>query len=430
MAAATGALADAPGVVVVADPGAVAPGAACAAASASALVAVTPPGHAPSLDPSLKATAAVEPGAAGVRAADAVRLALAEPRGPVRLTVPPGALELDGAPAAPDPRRVPPAPDPRALDEAARLLGGAARPVIVTGRRCRFGRVAEWLRPFAETLPAPVLTTLGGKGTLPDPHPLSLGLLDAGPVQRALLDRADLVVALGLDAAELARAPWPAALPVLDLGAATGPEERSGGAVAVAGDAAVVLADLAPRLRVMRRADWNLEELAGLKRLGETPPADDALSAAAVVRALRGMTPAGAVLAVDAGPHLAAARAWAATAPGQFLAPSCGAVPAFAIHAAVAAKLAVPGRPALALAHLEAPHARAALATAVRLGCCVVVLALAGDVAEGVPPAGVLRLPVREPGVLRPALAAALAARGVSVVEIAGAGRGSAGWTV
>src|SRR5204863_9553301 len=123
--------------------------------------------------------------------------------GPVHLDVP---AEVAGAPAVPlatASRLEPlPPPDPRELDEAARLLGGASRPVLIAGLQCRSAIDAQWLRALAEALPAPVLVTLRAKGILPDPHPLMLGVLTAGGAEAELLCRADLILALGLDASD------------------------------------------------------------------------------------------------------------------------------------------------------------------------------------------------------------------------------------
>src|SRR5439155_1226184 len=101
-----------------------------------------------------------------------------------------------------------PPPDPRSLDEAARLLAGASRPVLIAGLQCRSVTDAQWLRALAEALPAPVLLTLRAKGILPDPHPLMPRLLGpgGGEAPRLGLDA-------GPHAAALATA-WDAVAPV------------------------------------------------------------------------------------------------------------------------------------------------------------------------------------------------------------------------
>ena len=68
------------------------------------------------------------------------------------------------------------------IDEDAAKLAGlmlsrAKRPVILAGQGCMIARADKELMHLAETLQAPVTTTLLGKGVFPENHPLSLGML-------------------------------------------------------------------------------------------------------------------------------------------------------------------------------------------------------------------------------------------------------------
>src|SRR5205823_1410695 len=89
------------------------------------------------------------------------------------------------------------------LERVEQAIGRATHPLLVAGRGCRIPTVSTWLRAFAEALPAPVLVTPAGRGALPDPHPLCHGLLAR---EAAILQRADIVLALGVDDDELAAA--------------------------------------------------------------------------------------------------------------------------------------------------------------------------------------------------------------------------------
>jgi acetolactate synthase-1/2/3 large subunit len=67
--------------------------------------------------------------------------------------------------------------DESAAKKAADLISKAKRPVILAGQGCMISRADKELLQLAETLNAPVTTTLLGKGVFPETHPLSLGML-------------------------------------------------------------------------------------------------------------------------------------------------------------------------------------------------------------------------------------------------------------
>jgi acetolactate synthase I/II/III large subunit len=259
-----------------------------------------------------------------------------------------------------------PAPDPGTLDASARLLARASRPLLVAGSHCRAPAVAPWIRALAEALPAPLLATLRGKGALPDPHPLMLGVLGDDPLVARLVARADLIVELGIDEREPAA--WPPTVPRLALGPLALGERAP--TLAVAGELAVVLEELAPRLRDRERADWDVAELDRVKReLGAEPAGEPrARRRRAVVRLAREATPAGTLATLDAGPHLAdVAAAWQAVAPREFL--TSTAPMGFAVAAAVAAYLVHPARRVVGFTGVDGVMASIGeIETAVRLG--------------------------------------------------------------
>jgi acetolactate synthase-1/2/3 large subunit len=312
--------------------------------------------------------------------AHALQLAQREPRGPVFLALD---HEIAGEPAVPVATAVRPAPlpppDGGALDEAARRLGGAVRPVLVVGLECRAGDAPKWLRPLAETLPAPVLVTPRARGVLPDPHPLNLGPVAEGA---ALLARADLVVAVGVDALEAVPGGWAAS--VLHLGATPPARADWTPAAQVVGDIALVIEELAPRLRGHRRADWDVAELDRLKRGRIGAARTTGLGPQRVVALVREITPAGTIAAVDGGLGAAAAAAWVAVGPNELLTAGEAGPRSFAVTAALAAQLACPDRRAIAFADAGGlARGDDALAVAARLGAPVLVIALGASDTDG-----------------------------------------------
>ncbi|GAA3936653.1 thiamine pyrophosphate-binding protein [Microbacterium soli] len=118
---------------------------------------------------------------------------------PVHIEIPLDILESPAAVPA-EARRARPAPAPAAgeataVAEAARLLAAARNPVIVAGGGAT--RAATELAEVAERLGAPVLTTLNGKGTLSERHPLSLGANLRLAAARTVAESADVLLVVG-----------------------------------------------------------------------------------------------------------------------------------------------------------------------------------------------------------------------------------------
>ncbi len=279
--------------------------------------------------------------------AHAARLALAEARGPVHLEVPPEVLEEPAVPVAANPRPAALAPPERGrLEAAAAMIGRANRPLILAGLGCRV-EDAGWLRALAEAVPAPVLTTLKGKGAIPEPHPLSLGVLTGGDLDSPIIRRADAIIAVGLDAAELEPGAWPVTMPVLHLAraAATGGEWRP--VIEVIGEPGLILEELAPLLRAEVHADWDVAEVDRMKRDRTTRlvPSGPGLTPHEVVTIARELSAPGTIAAIDGGAGmLPAALVWQAVGPGECLVPNRLAARGFALPAAIAARLARPDR--------------------------------------------------------------------------------------
>ncbi|MBC7338159.1 MAG: acetolactate synthase large subunit, partial [Clostridia bacterium] len=64
----------------------------------------------------------------------------------------------------------------RAIRNAAEMINKAQRPLIIAGRGITIAGAQRPLRIMAERAEIPVVTTLLGKSTLPETHPLCLGM--------------------------------------------------------------------------------------------------------------------------------------------------------------------------------------------------------------------------------------------------------------
>jgi len=130
--------------------------------------------HLPFVSPLVKSAATVkEPGRIAAMTAEALDHAAAAPSGPTFLDYPMDVIFSEAEveiPAAPAAAGAEPA---NGVDEAAALLAGAERPVVMAGSGLYWGRGEEELRALAEALGIPVFLNGLGRGCLPADHELA-----------------------------------------------------------------------------------------------------------------------------------------------------------------------------------------------------------------------------------------------------------------
>lgn len=92
-----------------------------------------------------------------------------------------------------------PRADDDLVEQAVLALRNAERPVMVCGRGAVVSGAWEEVTALAEQLEIPVTTTLGGKGSIDDRHPLALGVTGSyrRPLTDAVIAEADLVFYVG-----------------------------------------------------------------------------------------------------------------------------------------------------------------------------------------------------------------------------------------
>jgi thiamine pyrophosphate-dependent acetolactate synthase large subunit-like protein len=116
--------------------------------------------------------------------------------GPVLLVVPRdlGEYDADEHPYAPV-KGWRSGPDPDDVKAAIKALLAAKDPLLYVGEGVYYADATAELLQFAEAAQVPVLTTLKGKGTFPENHPLSVGV--RGSHAEHFLRKADLLFSIG-----------------------------------------------------------------------------------------------------------------------------------------------------------------------------------------------------------------------------------------
>jgi acetolactate synthase-1/2/3 large subunit len=305
--------------------------------------------------PITKATLPLRSGAIGATLAEAIRLALSEPQGPVHLDLPEDvalAATDETVPASVAPAALAAASDD-ALQRAAALITAARRPIAVIGASAMHMRHPGLLRQVVEHFQLPFATTTMAKGLIDEEHPLSLGCIERAcrQEQRKMLRSADLIVGVGYDTVEVEFEAWIGDVPLLQIDIEPADVAPTVALVhQVTGELDSSLTRLAAQ--AARAPGFAGQEIAVHRRAFQAAlrPPNAAFTVHAAIDAVRRALPRDGVLAFDVGAHThQIASQWTAHAPKTFLITNGWSSMGFGLPAAIAAKLACPDRPVVCL---------------------------------------------------------------------------------
>ena len=151
-----------------------------------------------------------------------------------------------------------PRPDSRQIAEAAAVLAGAKRPLIISGGGVRYSGAEEALRALAAARGIPVVETVAGKGALTHDDPVHAGPMGiiGSSSANALAEDADVILAVGTRLQDFTTGSWTAFAgdaKFVSINAARWDAGKHR-AVAVIGDARESLAELDAAL-----GDWKAD---------------------------------------------------------------------------------------------------------------------------------------------------------------------------
>jgi acetolactate synthase-1/2/3 large subunit len=262
------------------------------------------------------------------------------------------------------------AADPEVVGRAARALAAAQRPLLIAGGGVLASAASGALLQLAQQLLSPVLTSLAGRGAIPEDHPLAAGGLGAhrNPLSKQLLAESDVIVGLGTRFEEMETNWQPSAVPPVGatyIQVDIDPAElgRSVPAdIAIAGDLRTVLEQLVGGLATIGPLPGEgARERAGqmAASVAELDAQADALASRAkppihpaqVIRLARRVFPRETILGVDVGASAqqigGAFPFFRVYEPRSTVVPSSFYGMGFVTAAMPAAKLVHPDRPAL-----------------------------------------------------------------------------------
>ena len=104
------------------------------------------------------------------------------------------------------------APDVAEINDAAELLAGAQRPMIIAGGGVQYSKATQELVAFAEAHQIPVVETIAGRANLEDTHQLNIGPIGVtgSDSANAIAEKADVIVAVGTRLQDFTTGSWTA----------------------------------------------------------------------------------------------------------------------------------------------------------------------------------------------------------------------------
>ena len=285
----------------------------------------------------------------------AFRIAMSDRPGPVLIDVPkdvqnqmvsfeeyPDVVVPDAAPSF----------DIAAVEEAAKLIEAAERPVLYLGGGVIHSGAAHMAVTLAEQASLPTTMTLMALGAMPMDHPLSLGMLGMHGARYTnyVLEEADLLICVGArfdDRAIGKTAEFCPNAKIIHIDIDRSELHKVKDAhVAIAGDVGQVLSELLPRVKPQLRKRWlsHVESLKGRFPLA-MPGVDNPRSPYGLIHAVANCLDDSAIITSDVGQHqMWVAQAYPFRRSRQWLNSGGLGTMGFGFPAAIGAALAAPDR--------------------------------------------------------------------------------------
>lgn len=258
--------------------------------------------------------------------------------------------------------QTPPEPDVHSIMEAARLITEAEKPVILSGGGVIFSGATNEVLELAEFINAPVVTTTPGKSSVPEDHPLVLGVVGMhGRVEAdmAIVD-SDLVICVGTRLSDRAIGP-PTEFEKnrkiihIDIDASEfGKNVKP--TISLPGDAKQILRDLIDYLKHIASKRPKSPLMSRFKEIGEAydefmlEQGATKITSWRAIWLLNKILPPDTIITTGVGQHQMWAQLfWKCKTPGSFISSSGLGTMGFGLPAAFGAKAAAPDRPVVNL---------------------------------------------------------------------------------
>lgn len=313
----------------------------------------------------------------------AFRTMLEDRPGPVQLDIP------DDVAQKPVPeKRLPPvskqrlarlyAGEPSGFSRVVGRIREAKAPAIIAGMGIRWDGAYPGLKALAERVGAPVFCTPKAKGALPENHPYSAGVFIGGKLELDILGKADLIIGVGLDPADMLAKPWRYSQPIIAIDRVANSSEIYHAELEVVGNIAEILAMLCEALPAEHKWDETVAPAYRKKVYDALALPTQGLAPFKVSDITRALTSEDVILTTDVGAaKLLFSQIWRPHAPNSVLMSNPLGTMGFGVPSAIAAKLVFPNRQVVSLCGDGGFAMRMSeLETAMQLGAAPVIVVL------------------------------------------------------
>ena len=287
--------------------------------------------------------------------AQALAIAIDEPPGPVHVDLPEDVALAGGAEKSNQPVKAQILANcsESIAQTLSQVLHKSQRPLVVTGLTFARHHNSDKLLQFIERQKIPFVSTLHGKGFLPEKHPNWAGVI--GRARRTdikrFTDQADLIIAVGYDPIEMNYEEWVGQTPVVHISTEAAEDD---GSIAFAWNQACNLnAAVAAMAKIPAVSNmWSVEDWRNHRMSFDRAlrPAGSQFAAHHVLDILREKLAPNGILAYDVGAHThQIASQWRTDSPKSLLATNGWSSMGYGMPAAYAAKLVFPARQVVAV---------------------------------------------------------------------------------
>jgi len=188
-----------------------------------------------------------------------------------------------------------------ALNRARKMIGNSKKPVIIAGLGLRRSKAHQELQEFSRQFQIPIFNTTLAKSSVPGTHPYYAGTFLGGNLELNLIEKSDLIIAVGLDIVDIYITPWKLSQPILYIDSVPNNDQFYHAELEIIGDIGLIINTL--KEMPLGEGRWNQEDITNYKEMINSilNIPQEGLSVKEIVEVSRKVLPDEGIVTCDAG---------------------------------------------------------------------------------------------------------------------------------